>query len=294
MTQKIRDGFGGQKMIRMPAEICNMNLQQHPFNNLFITDIGYFPKAAFHYVKRDEGCPQYILIYCVSGEGWFITSSGHGVVKPNQYVIIPANMKHRYGANPENPWSIYWVHFCGLEAASFLYTLNLEKAPRSVDVFYTEERIKIFNEMYDSLELGYSKENIGFSNMCLWYFMATLIYGEHYKKTLQSKELDVVDSVIQYMKLNLKKTITLEELAENSNTSVSNFSKLFKKKTGYAPIDYFIRLKIQSACQYLNLTDYRVKEVCSFLGFKDQYYFSRIFTKIMGQSPTQYKLNQKG
>jgi AraC-like DNA-binding protein len=290
----VRQGFEGQRMIVFPPDIQQYIADIHPFNNLYITDIGYFPKATFHYVKRDEGSPEHILIYCTEGKGWFITPTSHGVVKPNQYIIVPANMKHRYGANTENPWSIYWVHFRGAESSFFLRTLNMEPGPRAVDIWASEERIKIFDEMYSCLEHGYSKENLGFSNLCLWHFLGTFIYGEQFKNTGTEKEIDEIDVAVQHMKININKNITLEELAQITNKSVSYFSTIFKHKTGFAPIDYFIRLKIQSACQYLDLTQYRIKEICGFLGFNDQYYFSRIFTKIMGESPTQYKMKQKG
>lgn len=72
------------------------------------------------------------------------------------------------------------------------------------------------------------------------------------------------------------------------------FIHLFKQVTGYSPIDYYMRLKIQRACQYLDLTDYSVKEISKNVGIEDPYYFSRMFSKIMGQSPSDYRKRQKG
>ena len=83
--------------------------------------------------------------------------------------------------------------------------------------------------------------------------------------------------------------INVEEIAQSVNLSVSHFTSLFKKKTGFSPIEYCNHLKIQRACQYLFFTDLRVKEISFKLGINDPYYFSRLFTKVMGVSPNEYR-----
>ncbi|WP_442591494.1 helix-turn-helix domain-containing protein [Pedobacter sp. AW31-3R] len=78
-------------------------------------------------------------------------------------------------------------------------------------------------------------------------------------------------------------------IAENVNSSSSHFSALFKKRTGFPPIEYFNHLKIQKACQYLQFTQLRIKEIAFKIAINDQYYFSRLFTKVMGLSPSEYR-----
>ena len=78
-------------------------------------------------------------------------------------------------------------------------------------------------------------------------------------------------------------------MAKWVNLSGSHFSFIFKKKTGFSPIEYFNHLKVQKACQYLLFTDLRVKEIADKLGIEDPYYFSRMFTKLMGMSPGTYR-----
>lgn len=56
-----------------------------------------------------------------------------------------------------------------------------------------------------------------------------------------------------------------------------------------SPLDYFIRMKIQYACQLLSQSNLKIKEAGEKTGYDDPYYFSRLFKKVTGKSPAQYK-----
>jgi len=94
------------------------------------------------------------------------------------------------------------------------------------------------------------------------------------------------------MQENLSQMLTLGDIAASVNISVPHFSSIFRKKTGFSPIEYFIHLKVQKACQYLLFTDLRVKEIAEKLGIEDPYYFSRMFHKLMGVSPNLYRVKR--
>ena len=69
---------------------------------------------------------------------------------------------------------------------------------------------------------------------------------------------------------------------------------VFSRRTGYAPVYYFNQLKIQQASTYLDFTDLKITQICPRLGIDDPYYFSRLFRKHMGMSPSDYKKYKKG
>jgi transcriptional regulator GlxA family with amidase domain len=108
------------------------------------------------------------------------------------------------------------------------------------------------------------------------------------------REEDWIERSILFMKSNLAEKLTLSGIAKEVKLSASHFSLLFRKKTGYAPMEYFIHLRIQKACQLLDSTTYRVSEISEMTGYDDQYYFSRIFKKVMGVSPVNYRKEPKG
>lgn len=95
--------------------------------------------------------------------------------------------------------------------------------------------------------------------------------------------------VIRYMYKHLYENLTLEKIVEEFDLSKSYLNAIFQKYTQHAPMDFFINLKMKWACRMLRTTDFYVYEVAQKMGYADQYYFSRIFKKIVGMSPKEYK-----
>lgn len=97
---RIKEGFKGERAIVLPAFLIE-ELKQNPLGKeLYITDIGYYPHAGFHYRERSqEEATEFVLIYCVEGEGWFETDSCKYTVGANQFFILPEQKAHRYGSN---------------------------------------------------------------------------------------------------------------------------------------------------------------------------------------------------
>ena len=68
---------------------------------------------------------------------------------------------------------------------------------------------------------------------------------------------------------------------------------LFKEKTGMSPIRYFLHMKVQKACELIELSNLKLNEVANILGFEEPAYFTRIFTNVMGMTPSQYRRTER-
>ena len=97
-----------------------------------------------------------------------------------------------------------------------------------------------------------------------------------------------IERTIDYMVTHYKKNLTLDELAHIAGLSNSHYSRLFKKYSGYSPIDYLTHLRMDRAKELLALSDYRLKAVARSVGYQDEFYFSRIFKKVVGESPSSF------
>ncbi|WP_290792286.1 AraC family transcriptional regulator [Flavihumibacter sp. UBA7668] len=289
-TPKIKEGFQGQRSCILP-QTKRKQCASHVFcKKLFITDMGYYPNAAFHNRKRVHGCNQHILIYCTKGEGWFIINSKRYIVKPNYYFILPKGIMHEYGADIKTPWSIYWVHFTGDTADYYTRYLQTKEGYAPSIAAPSPTRIMLFDEMLQHLELMNNTDNLIYANSSLYAFLASF-KRVHFKT--ENKNENPIQEIIDLMKNNLDKNFTLEELAKHVHMSPSHLSTLFREKTKYSPINLFTSLKIQKAGQLLMDSDQKIKTIAHTLGYIDPYHFSRVFKNTMGVSPKNFKERAK-
>ena len=284
--KKVEEGFVGQQMLVLPPDSQRKFLSNPLAKNLYPTAIGFYPHASFHDRERLTGCEQYILLYCTEGKGWLKIDDARHSITQNNFVMIPQNVPHHYGSSQKDPWSIYWIHFSG-DHAHLYYSRYLENNPGKVSlVAYDENRTQVFLELFNTLTSDLNGQNVEKSYIKLVQFLGSILYVDI---SARLDEKDVISSSIYYMKQNITKNFKIKELALHVNYSVSHYSELFRKKTGCAPLQYFIQLKISKACQYLYFTKLSIKEICYLTGFDDPFYFSRIFKKLNGQSPVQYR-----
>jgi AraC-like DNA-binding protein len=108
----------------------------------------------------------------------------------------------------------------------------------------------------------------------------------------ESEAVRKIEASIAYMLRHLDTPLQVATLAARANVSPSHFFALFKRRVGCAPIDYFIRLRMQHACRLLDETEMSVKEVAATLGYDDQFYFSRLFKAVNNVSPSRYRLSR--
>ncbi|GGF67398.1 hypothetical protein GCM10010912_10460 [Paenibacillus albidus] len=104
-------------------------------------------------------------------------------------------------------------------------------------------------------------------------------------------EPDLAQRIAQYIHEHLHRTISMETMAEIFHYSTHHLARVFKRKYGYSPIEYAIQTRIARAKTLLSESDVSIREVAESVGYKDLYYFSRIFKRVTGETPAQFKLH---
>lgn len=222
----------------------------------------------------------------MEGEGTIELLNGKSyALHENEAFCIPAFYGHRYYANVENPWSILWVHFKGEDVK--YYPLESLKVIQLQSRSGINRMMSYFDLLLQVLDADYTLGNFIYITQIL-----SLILAETYCREKNPAVKDQnrhVTSVIRYLYQHIYENLTLSQIAEEFDFSKSYLNLIFQRYTQRAPMDFFIHLKMQEACKLLRSTNLCIYQVGQCLGYQDQYYFSRLFRKVIGVSPKEYK-----
>lgn len=117
---KVELGFSGERFIYLPIPMIDLMEDSPLTGDLYLYSMGYFSRASHHYINRPTGCDEFLFIYCKEGCGWIELYGKRQNLEANQFIILPRNIPHAYGADETSPWTIYWIHFRGSQSPSFL------------------------------------------------------------------------------------------------------------------------------------------------------------------------------
>jgi AraC-like DNA-binding protein len=290
IIRKKAEGFKNEQFFVIPDIFIEDYLKTPYPYSLLITLMGYFPKAQGHYIKRSAGCGTALMIYCSAGSGFYsINGEPARTLSAGQILIIPPRTPHEYGASEDSPWNIYWVHFKGAFYQPFYEAVHPYLPVSAGDI--PGDRIRdIFNQCFCLLQLPYRKEEYFY--LCQLVVTMLSIIPCLFRNSSLGLGLGSSESIeraVTFMQTHLHKKITSHELAAYTNLSYSRLSYIFKQSTGYAPIEFFLRTKIQAVARDLYFSNLPIRDIALDYGIEDPYYFSRLFKKIMGKSPDKFR-----
>ena len=270
----------------IPQSVQN-RIRNHPLcNNLFLTEIGYEADTVFHPFTKSTINDHYLLVYIAKGAGWYQFQRNIYPVKENDYFVLPVKQANTLESADENPWSIYWAYFSGAQASRVAqHLMGKGHSPRQAKPLVG--RVAQFNDILHHLELMENIENLVYANSRFYSFLCSfrlmvLSSPKHSKK-------DGVIQSIEYMRENISRIVTLDDLANVAGLSVSHYCAVFKQKTMQTPMQLYTSMKIQRACQMLQNRSQTIKTIAYNLGFFDQYHFSKVFKQIMGIAPKSFR-----
>jgi AraC-like DNA-binding protein len=288
------DGFENEYLFVLPGEFLNRMTGNKLFQPLVVTDIGYFPSARYHFRQRPQGCETAILIYCSAGSGFYsIDGSRRETLRAKQLIIIPPHTPHVYGASEESPWSIYWAHFKG-DLVDPYYMMLKKRSPIAIPDVFGEKLREMFRQCFTLLKTPFQTEEYFYLCQMAGTMIALVLCAERNAMLYLHPGSKKIEKALSCMEKHLHDIISLNELAREAGCSRSHLNYLFRKAFGYSPIAYFLRTKMQSASRDLYFSALPVIDIAMSYGIEDPYYFSRLFKKIMGVSPLNYRSQIKG
>ena len=117
-----------------------------------------------------------------------------------------------------------------------------------------------------------------------------LSYYIQYYPSRKSTETDYIMQARDYIERNFRDvSCTVKSVADKVQIDRTYLYRLFKEETGFSVIEYINNCRIGRACTMLNNTNVQIKDVALSVGFSDQLYFSKVFRKLKGITPTEYR-----
>ena len=93
----------------------------------------------------------------------------------------------------------------------------------------------------------------------------------------------------EFVCANMEEELRLREMAQSVGLSTTHFSQMFRRSTGESPHQFVLRQRIERGKQMLRAAEGRILDIAIACGFKTQQHFARVFRKLCGASPTEYR-----
>jgi len=262
-----------------------------------------------NYKLQQENNHCHSLIYCLSGAGRLDYQGKERIIERGDLVIINPNIAFTFTLNkttdiinkqPKNELSannrdsksadniVYWINFTGALAEDFAERLLMKMDNGVAHVGVLGNIVSDFDHLLALGARGYTATNVIHAVHILQQALSFLALQLRLTMFNDSSSFDL-EAVEALMRNSLHHELSLDTLAHYSQLSKFHFAKKFKELTDSSPIQHFINMKIQHACTQLDNSDIAIKDIANSLGYSDPYYFSRLFKKLVGISPKQYR-----
>ncbi len=244
---------------------------------------GFVPKGVIK-SKISEQKDAYTLHYVTEGKGRVTIDGISFFVSQGQSFLTFPFSKVEKTPDKSNPWSYKWVEFRGLEAAWLINQTSFSKKHPVVDKISTPN----FDQLFDITESGQS------STYAQYRASGKLIlllshYLEHFPcKKAENKNYAILAQ--RFIEKNYKNpNFNVKSVADFVKIDRTYLYRLFKAETGMSIIDYINNHRIAKAEVMLMDKNISIKDVAYSVGFTDQMYFSKVFKKLKGQTPTEFR-----
>jgi AraC-like DNA-binding protein len=246
------------------------------------------PSEYFFTWEKGRILNEFQINFITEGTGILENRFGIFPLKKGSVFITFPGVWHRYKPNIKTGWTENYIGFNGELAGRLICKPRFSTEEPVFHFGIKEELLDTFLKIFDLVEKeqpGYQQIASGMAIKLLGY-----IISFEKQKDFSGKPIAKVIEAIRFeMRRNIEKEIDLKMLAEKHRVSYSFFRKMFKKYTGVSPGQYHLQLRITRAKELLISTDKSIKTISYELGFQSIFYFSNMFKKKEGITPSHFR-----
>lgn len=236
---------------------------------------------------RPEGRRDYQLLYICSGRAFFCLGEERREVPAGHMVLYrPGERQQYYYYAKDNP-EVYWIHFSGYDAPHMLDKTGFADTPVlpcGMSFHYPE----LFRQIILELQL----KRPCFEELlcaCLQQIFEKVHRNQLEISAGRYRNMEEMEAAVHFFNESFTRDISIEQYARSRHMSVSWFIRSFRHYMGMTPMQYITAIRINTARELLKNTDYSIQEVSALSGYDNPLYFSRIFRRHTGYSPSRYR-----
>lgn len=255
---------------------------------LHLQEIGELEAKRAHTSSR-SGLQSFIFFTVVSGSGTLVYNEKEFSLRTGDMVFIDCHNSYSHTTDPNNFWTLRWVHFYGPTLPS-IYNKYCERGGRPV---FTPDNSTPFFAVWDELmkvagSADYMRDMLINQHLST---LLTLTMSEswHPEDVTIAKKKASVSDVKEYLDQNYPTKITLDSLAEHFYINKYYLTKVFKEQYGQSISSYLLNVRITKAKQLLRFSEKSVEEIGFEVGLGAPHYFSQTFKSVEGVPPSVYR-----
>ncbi len=273
---------------------CSQNFEEGMENltrKLIISKSGFYRMIRMNVLKteRPYGWNDFQLLYITFGKAYYYINGEKLVANEGDMIIYRPGEEQKYEYFGSDKTEVFWVHFTGSEARN-LVNRYIPEGKNLFFVGHKPELEGVFRQIIAELHLC----RANYEELLPLYLMQILISVDRYLKEddiADEKMFSEIERAAIYFNENYNLPISVSGFAETLHMSPCWFIRKFKELFGVTPLKYILEQRMLNAENLLKTTKYNVTEVSEAVGYDNPLYFSRLFTKYVGVSPTEYKKN---
>lgn len=220
--------------------------------------------------------------YIVAGKGYVRLNERQSTPVAGDTYFLPQGSNHFYGSDRREPWEKIWLNFSGTAVDAFIKLYGIDQTLLFKGLDTSDLLLKF--QYYASRPVTESTAEKCTALLMQLFFRMSQALNEEKKKSMAP-----VQTMLAYIDQHETDALRLEQLANACQKSTSQAERLFRAEMGIPPYRYILNRKIELACQLLTETGMSVRDIASYLSFEDEFYFSGLFRRKTGVSPTQYR-----
>ena len=249
-------------------------------------ELFYYPVWIGHYFCTQRYCidrqsyPQMLLAYVHGGEFHIKYRGQTCSATRGDLILLDCTEPHHYSAADSLEFS--YIHFLGLNSRALVRYLTQDQ------FIFRGRQADLVGARLEELLMLYHYHQPPRDARCSALIYEMLIELEA-PEVMASDRQSPVNTVIRYIQQHFSEHLTLDILAGQANLSPFHFARMFKKQTGYAPLEYVLKVRLDTAKCLLKTTRIPIESIALQVGYGSSSSFANMFTQKVGLSPSQFR-----